>query len=187
MSTKATKKSRTIIPFIFFSCLSMITFSFVSIREADPFSLVEDEKPMISPVNMTKAKIGDAFGTRIHPVTKQNKMHNGIDFLVPEGESVFATAEGIVEEVGSDKNRGFYVTIKHNKTYVTSYSHLKNAVVKTNSRVKKNQLIGYVAGAKKSSSEPSHLHYEVFKLGKNVNPAEYLPKSVTDKIPSKKR
>jgi murein DD-endopeptidase MepM/ murein hydrolase activator NlpD len=55
---------------------------------------MEVEKPSIAPVNLTKSKNGDGY--RIHSATKENKMHNGIDFILAEGESVFATADGVL-------------------------------------------------------------------------------------------
>jgi len=158
------------------SCLSLMSFTPVS--EADGIPVVYHtaiEKPSIAPVNLAKARIGDRFGFRIHPVTKKNKMHNGIDFILPEGEQVFATAGGVVTEVGTDKDKGTFVTIKHNDIYTTGYSHLKSAAVKTGDVVKKKQLVGYVGSTGATSAEP-HLHYEVLKEEKHVDPVEYLPK-----------
>lgn len=164
---------------LFLLLLALMSFSFVSdfnrIEVADEIMGVE--RPSIAPVNLAKAKIGDGYGYRIHPATKENKMHTGIDFILPEGELVTATADGVVIEVGDDKYRGTYVTIKHNVVYTTSYSHLKSAVVKVRDKITKKQLLGYVGSTGKASSGP-HLHYEVLKDGEHVNPLDYLPKSV---------
>jgi len=159
---------------------ALTAFSFVSHK----FNEV-DEKPSIAPVNLSKAKIGDGYGYRIHPSTKENKMHKGIDFILPEGEPVTATADGVVVDVVDDEYRGVYVTIRHDDVYSTSYSHLKSAVVKVRDGIKQKQLLGYVGSTGKVSSAP-HLHYEVLKDGKNVDPVDYLPSSVATKLPPKK-
>jgi murein DD-endopeptidase MepM/ murein hydrolase activator NlpD len=160
--------------------LALMAFSFVSLK----FNEV-DEKPSIAPVNLAKAKIGDGYGYRIHPSTKENKMHTGIDFILPEGEPVTATADGVVVDVVNDEYRGVYVTIRHSDVYSTSYSHLKSAVVKVHDRIKQKQLLGHVGSTGKVSSGP-HLHYEVLKDGKNVDPVDYLPATVATKLPPKK-
>lgn len=181
------KKTKAVVSFLFLSCLALLSSSFVSAPDRiEVFNkIIAGEKPSISPVDLAKAKIGDGFGFRIHPATKTNKMHNGIDFMLPEGESVMATASGEVVDVGSDKDRGTYVNIKHDEVYTTTYSHLKSAVVKIGDIITKKQLVGYVGSTGKTSSEP-HLHYEVLKEGKHVNPIDYLPKAVAAKLPASK-
>lgn len=185
MKNKKTKVSG--ISFLVLSCLALLSSSFVSAPYGTEFltKITAGEKPSIAPVDLAKAKIGDGFGFRIHPATKTNKMHSGIDFILPEGESVMATASGEVVDVGSDKDRGTYVNIKHDEVYTTAYSHLKSAVVKIGDVITKKQLVGYVGSTGKTSSVP-HLHYEVLKEGKHVNPIDYLPKSVAAKLPANK-
>jgi murein DD-endopeptidase MepM/ murein hydrolase activator NlpD len=161
--------------------LALMAFSFVSDNSCEI-----TEKPSIAPVNLAKAKVGDGYGYRIHPATKENKLHRGIDFILAEGEPVTATADGVVVNVVNDEYRGIYVTIKHDDVYSTSYSHLKSAVVKVRDRIKQKQLIGYVGSTGKVSSGP-HLHYEVLKDGKNVDPADYLPGSIGTRLPPKSK
>jgi murein DD-endopeptidase MepM/ murein hydrolase activator NlpD len=154
---------------LFLSCFTLVSFT------------QGIEVPSVPPVDLAKAKIGDGYGYRIHPATKENKMHTGIDFILAEGDSVSAPANGVVVDVVEDKLRGIYVTIKHNEIYTTSYSHLKSAVVKAGDTIKKKQLLGYVGSTGQLSAQP-HLHYEVLKDGKNVDPLDYLPKSVRTKL-----
>ncbi len=158
-------KTKTLLAGLAVLCIVLMSFT-------DPWEI---EKPSLAPVDMTKATIGDGYGERIHPATGEKKMHTGIDFILPQGEQVTATADGVVVEAGDNELRGSYVIIKHNEVYTTSYSHLDRAVVQTGQVVKKKQLIGYVGSTGKSSTGP-HLHYEVFKNGENVNPADFLPK-----------
>jgi len=139
-------------------------------------NVVLSTAPSIAPVNTKKAEFGDGYGKRIHPVTKQRKMHNGVDFVLSEGDSVVATADGVVIDVGYDKLKGTYITLKHNDSYTTSYSHLKNALVKVQDVVKQNQLLAYIGPA--GEAPRPHVHYEVLKDGLNVNPVDYLPGSI---------
>jgi murein DD-endopeptidase MepM/ murein hydrolase activator NlpD len=132
-----------------------------------------DNKPSMAPVQMTKAKISATYGDRIHPVTGEKKLHTGIDFQLAEGEIVMTTANGTVVESKNDSLRGNYVVVKHDEVYTTSYFHMKSALVKAGDPVKQGQKIGYV-GSSGLSKDP-HLHYEVIKNGKQVDPKDYLP------------
>ena len=136
--------------------------------------VAEENKPSIAPVEMLKAKISSGYGERMHPTLHKKLMHLGIDIVLPEGEIVISTADGVVIESDNDKYRGNYVVVKHGETYATSYSHLKSTVLKVGDKIQKGQLLGYV-GSTGLSIEP-HLHYEVLKNGKNVDPKDYLPK-----------
>jgi hypothetical protein len=133
-----------------------------------------DNKPSIAPVEMSKTEIASGFGNRINPLTKKKQFHTGIDFKMPEGEPVVATADGVISESAFDKGHGNYIVIKHDDIYATKYSHLKSALVKAGDKVKKSQLIGYVGNT--GLSVGAHLHYEVSKEGKTVDPKDYLPK-----------
>src|SRR5260221_13320878 len=90
-----------------------------------------EDKPSIAPVELAKVKKGTSgYGKRWHPLLKKIQFHTGIDFEMPEGEVVMAAADGIVVESIFHSQRGNYVVVKHGDTYTTSYSHLRNAVVK---------------------------------------------------------
>lgn len=125
--------------------------------------------PSIPPVDLTKVKPGGAgFGIRMHPVLQKEVMHTGIDFILPIGEPVVATLDGVVVESSFDELRGNFITIRHNDTFSTSYFHLDQNVVKTGQRVKQGQTIGQVGNT--GNSTGPHLHYEVRKNGVAVEP-----------------
>jgi hypothetical protein len=148
------------------------TGSSQSVNAAPP-ATVGESKPSVAPVDMAKAKVSAVFGERIHPVTGKRQLHTGIDFELAEGEIVMATARGIVKTSRFDSLRGNYVVIIHGEEYVTSYFHLKSMSVKPGDPVELGQKIGFVGSTGKLSIRP-HLHYEVIKHGKPVDPEGYL-------------
>lgn len=131
--------------------------------------------PSLCPVDIKKVTNTNGFGERINPITGRKDFHYAVDFAVSEGEKVVSTAQGIVIEASFDSAKGNYLLIQHSDIYSTFYSHLKSLSVKAGEKLDKGQMIG-IAGNTGSSSTGSHLHYEVFKNGERVNPAEYMPK-----------
>ena len=129
--------------------------------------------PSILPIKKGSfIKIASTFGMRHHPILKTKRMHNGVDFAAKIGTEIRATADGIVTFANKNKGYGNMIVIKHNTTFETLYSQMKEFTVKKGDKVKKGQVIGYV-GISGNSSGP-HLHYEVKKDNKNVNPALYF-------------
>ena len=96
--------------------------------------------------------------------------HTGVDLAVPEGTPVFATASGRVMEVGKDERLGIYVKIKHAGGYETVYAHLDSATVRVGDSVRTADMVGF-AGSTGMTTGP-HVHYEVYKNGKPVDPAK---------------
>ena len=122
---------------------------------------------MKTPIN--GARLSSSFGMRKHPILGYNKMHRGTDFAAPEGTPIMASGDGVIIKAGWCGGGGNCVKIKHNKTYLTVYAHMKNFsnLAIPGSRVKQGQIIGYV-GSTGLSTGP-HLHYEVIENGKKIN------------------
>lgn len=116
----------------------------------------------------------DRFGKRRHPVTGENKHHNGLDFRAAMGTPIYATADGAVEYSGFHKRSGYgnLLIINHNFGFKSYYGHLKKTAVRSGRLIKKGQLIGY-SGNSGISTGP-HLHYEVRYLFKPLNPVPFL-------------
>jgi len=116
------------------------------------------------------ARMSSGFGKRRHPVLGYTKMHAGVDFAAPKGTPIFAAGDGIVERAGWFSSYGKYIRIRHGSNLKTAYAHMSkiNSKVKSGKRVKQGQVIGYVGTTGRSTGP--HLHYEVIKNGRKVNP-----------------
>ena len=125
--------------------------------------------PAIQPVENKELKYNNAsVGMKIHPFYRIAKMHTGIDYTVPVGTRVFSTADGIVEDIIDDAEKGKAIYINHGNSYKTVYAHLDQTLVRIGEKVKRGKIIG-LSGDTGLSIFP-HLHYEVWKDGKFINP-----------------
>lgn len=129
--------------------------------------------PAIQPVrNSDLKRMASGYGYRIHPIYKVRKMHWGMDFSAPTGTEIFATGDGEVIEVKKKYNGyGHHVRIRHGFGYETLYAHMSKILIRKGQRVERGEVIGLVGST--GTSVAPHLHYEVFKEGKRVNPAHY--------------
>ncbi len=113
---------------------------------------------------------------RFHPILKTARPHNGTDFGAPTGTPVRAVADGVVSFAGRSGGHGNFVKIKHDSGYETSYSHLSRVNVRKGARIQQGANIGAV-GSTGMSTGP-HLHYQMWRAGRFVNPMTIdLPKT----------
>ena len=129
--------------------------------------------PAIQPVrNIDLKKKISGFGFRIDPVYKTIQKHMGMDFTADSGSDVYATGDGVVEEIERKKwGYGNSIIINHGYGYKTRYAHLSSFKVKKGQKIKRGDLIGLVGSTGKSTGP--HLHYEVEVNGEKVNPIGY--------------
>jgi murein DD-endopeptidase MepM/ murein hydrolase activator NlpD len=130
--------------------------------------------PAIQPIlNPGLTLLTASFGLRIQPFSKKLASHNGVDYTVPEGSRVFATAGGRVKDVmRSNSSSGLSIVIDHGGEYETQYSHLARAGVARGDRVERGDIIGLTGNTGLSLSP--HLHYEVRHNGMPVDPIHYF-------------
>jgi murein DD-endopeptidase MepM/ murein hydrolase activator NlpD len=138
--------------------------------------------PAIQPLsNKNLKRTSSGYGFRTDPITKVRTMHYGQDFSAPVGTPVYATGNGKVIQVsGSKRSRvdfGLVVKIDHGYGYETLYGHLSAFNVKVGQEVKRGDIIAYVGDTGKSTAP--HLHYEVHKDGKRIDPTYYMFKDLT--------
>ena len=123
------------------------------------------------------ARLSSRFGNRVHPILGFTRLHTGVDFAAPRGTPVYAAGDGRIVALGRKGNYGNYIRIHHNSIYQTAYGHLKGYThgLKRGSRVRQGQVIGYV-GSTGLSTGP-HLHYEIHRNGRSINPLRFRPPS----------
>lgn len=133
-----------------------------------------DRIPSIQPViNKQLTLLTASYGMRYHPFYKTLQSHQGVDYTIPEGSSVFATADGTVKDVAMrNSTSGMTVVIDHGNGYETSYSHLSKFNVRKGQSVRRGDIIA-LSGDTGLSLAP-HLHYEVRYNGMRVDPIHYF-------------
>lgn len=105
------------------------------------------------------------------------RSHAGVDLKASRGTPVKAVADGVVTEIKNDPRLGITIVVDHSNGIKTVYANLASGdMVSPNQKVKQGEVIGSVGNtAVFESAEPAHLHFEVLKNNKNVNPSDYLP------------
>ncbi len=138
--------------------------------------------PAIQPIsNKNLKRTASGWGWRIHPIYKIKKFHYGIDFTAPRGTKIYATGNGKVVEISKRSRVGYgnKIIIDHGNGYKTLYAHLDKFNVRRGQKVERGDIIGYVGNT--GLSIAPHLHYEVIKNGKKVNPVHYFFKDLSPK------
>lgn len=126
--------------------------------------------PSIAPIS--EGWYSSNFGWRIDPFTGKNAMHEGVDYTVPEGTSIVASAGGVVVFAGYHPQYGNMVEIDHGGDIVTRYAHASRLLIQEGDMVRRGQEIAKVGSTGRSTG--SHLHFEVRYKGSAQNPARFL-------------
>ena len=116
------------------------------------------------------ARLSSRFGNRRHPILGYTRLHAGADFAAAPGTPIYAAGNGRIEQLGTNGGYGRYIRIRHNDTFQTAYAHMRGYArgLSAGSRVKQGQVIGYVGTSGRSTGP--HLHYEVIREGKKIDP-----------------
>jgi len=112
------------------------------------------------------------FGMKNDPFTGLLQLHRGIDIANHIGTPVIATADGVVKSMGKFRRMGRMMVIDHGYGFVTRYGHLSKYAVKQGQKVKRGNVIGYMGNSGRSTGP--HLHYEVWRNGKILNPRDHI-------------
>jgi murein DD-endopeptidase MepM/ murein hydrolase activator NlpD len=126
--------------------------------------------PSVSPVK--SSWFSSNFGWRIDPFTGKEAMHEGVDFVVPTGTPVYASAGGVVEYAGPHPQFGNLVEIDHGNGVITRYAHNSKVLVQVGQMVKRGEKIS-LSGSTGRATGP-HMHFEVRFKGVAQNPARFL-------------
>jgi murein DD-endopeptidase MepM/ murein hydrolase activator NlpD len=135
--------------------------------------------PAIQPVTKRGlTRVASGFGYRIHPIYKTSMMHEGIDFTAPVGTEIYSTGNGRVVKVEyNGRGYGNHVIIDHGFGYQTLYGHMSRFAVRPGQRVNRGDVIGYVGNT--GSSTGPHVHYEVIKNGRKIDPINFFFNDLT--------
>lgn len=130
--------------------------------------------PSIQPIdNKGLTLLTASFGKLIHPFYKSSHQHRGVDYSVPVGTAVFATADGYVDRIENNgQSSGLSLQIQHSKRYETLYANLDKILVEPGRRVVRGDVIAFTGNS--GLSFAPHLHYEVRQNGVAVNPLPFF-------------
>ncbi|MGD2113248.1 MAG: M23 family metallopeptidase, partial [Gammaproteobacteria bacterium] len=133
-------------------------------------SLSERVMPAGRPIG--EGWLSSRFGKRNDPFTGKQEFHKGLDFAGKKGSGVIAVGDGVVSWSGKRSGYGNLVEITHGNGYVTRYGHNERNLVRVGDTVRKGQQIARMGSTGRSTGP--HVHFEVLRNGKAVNPAKYL-------------
>jgi murein DD-endopeptidase MepM/ murein hydrolase activator NlpD len=134
-----------------------------------------EEQFRVSGRPVEKGWISSYFGKRTDPFTGKPAMHDGLDFAGKEGSDILAVAGGVVTWTGTRGGYGEMVEISHGDGYVTRYAHNKKNLVRPGDVVRKGDTIALMGSSGRSTG--AHVHYEVYKHGRPVDPSSYVARN----------
>jgi len=130
------------------------------------------EEALLGSVPVHKGWISSYYGWRTDPFTGRRAKHEGVDFAGREGTAIIAVASGVVTWAGERSGYGRMIELNHGDGYATRYAHSKFLLVRVGDVVKKGQIIALMGSTGRSTAP--HLHFEVYKHGRTVDPATYI-------------
>jgi murein DD-endopeptidase MepM/ murein hydrolase activator NlpD len=119
-----------------------------------------------------KGWMSSRFGRRTDPFTGRVAWHGGVDFAAKEGTEIYSVAAGVITWAGVRHGYGDMVEVNHGGGFTTRYGHNKENLVQVGDVVKKGQIVALVGSSGRSTGP--HVHFEVFKNGRAVDPATYI-------------
>ncbi len=152
----------------------LVSTTKVMVKAIDTLGNKSRRIPAIQPiVNDQLTLLTASFGERLNPYYNKRQQHTGVDYTIPEGTRVFATADGIIKRYTlSSSDTGKSVVVDHQNGYETVYNHLSKIDFPKSYRVKRGDIIG-MSGNSGLSFSP-HLHYEIRYNGVSVDPIDYF-------------
>lgn len=132
---------------------------------------------------LSTGRITSDYGWRLHPIYKKKLFHSGIDIGAPQGTSIRAAADGVVIYSGYSKSYGNMVVLKHRNGYMTVYAHASRLLVKKGKKVSRGDKIAKVGAT--GAVTGAHLHFEVKKNGKTLDPQKAMQVKIKETITEK--
>lgn len=150
-------------------------FSATASLDKESFNAIMSFPGLVPVAEANPDLLVSGYGTRINPWHKGRFHHDGVDFAGTRGDKVLASGNGTVSLIKkSEVTAGFgnYIEVDHGQGFVTRYAHLGEIKVRQGQRVSKGQVIALI-GISGGSIAP-HLHYEVMKDGRHIDPMRVL-------------
>ena len=122
-------------------------------------------------------RVTSGFGIRNDPFTGQLAMHEGLDFVADIGSPIVASAAGTVVRSGWDVSYGNVVEVSHIEGFTTRYAHLSKRLVEVGQKVQRGETIAQLGSTGRSTGP--HLHYEVMRNDRVLNPIQMLLQTTT--------
>jgi murein DD-endopeptidase MepM/ murein hydrolase activator NlpD len=144
----------------------------LSVLESLLMSRSLSERVMPSGRPVEDGWLSSRYGKRNDPFTGKQDFHNGLDFAGKKGSEVVAVGDGVVSWAGKKSGYGKLIEINHGKGYSTRYGHNQSHMVKVGDTVKKGQQIALMGSTGRSTGP--HVHFEVLRNGKKVNPSGFI-------------
>ena len=133
-------------------------------------NLQKEVQPSGRPI--TKGWLSSYYGMRTHPLSGRKEMHKGIDFAGKMGGEVIAVAKGVVTYAGKKYGYGQVIDIAHGNGFTTRYGHSSKLLVSVGDTVEKGFQIAEIGSSGRSTGP--HVHFEVLKNGRQVNPTKFI-------------
>ena len=137
--------------------------------------------PSIQPINnQDLTRMASGYGYRNDPFTKKRRFHYGMDFSARKGTPIYATGNGVIKRA-DNRSSGFgkHIRIDHGFGYISLYAHLSKYNVRRGQKVKRGDIIGFVGNTGRSVGP--HLHYEILKDNKKINPLNFYYGNLSQK------
>ena len=128
------------------------------------------EKAFMKRPLKARSRLSSPYGRRRHPILMYEIFHHGVDLAAPMNTPIMAAGDGTITQLGRKGGYGKYIRIRHTNGFETAYGHMNGyrQDLKVGSKVRRGEVIGYVGSTGRSTGP--HLHFEVLKNGKTVNP-----------------
>ena len=134
------------------------------------------QEQLVSGRPVKKGWMSSEYGMRIDPFHGQKQWHAGVDFAGREGDDIVAVASGVVTWSGERSGYGLMVEVNHSDDFVTRYGHNSENIAEVGSVVKKGDVIARMGSSGRSTGP--HVHFEVFRNGRTVDPASYIHRNI---------
>ena len=146
----------------------------LSVLESLLMSRSLHERVMPSGKPVADGWLSSKYGKRNDPFTGKQDFHKGLDFAGKKGSEVITVGDGVVSWAGKRSGYGNLIEVNHGNGYSTRYGHNQKHLVKTGDKVKKGQQIALMGSTGRSTGP--HVHFELLRNGKTVNPSKYIAK-----------